>query len=104
MLNMAGMKIHVATQPWLKFMTDKKIVPVFGPHDPWLPESLALGLFCSKHETILTCRFVLIFAYQVDDVDMICANLENAIGSIGGFCCGRSFVIDHQVCDCIQQI
>ena len=40
---------------------------------------------------------------QVDDVDMICANLENAIGSIGGFCCGRSFVIDHQVCECIQR-
>ncbi|CAB1319065.1 unnamed protein product [Coregonus sp. 'balchen'] len=24
------------------------------------------------------------------------ANMENAVASIGGFCCGRSFVIDHQ--------
>lgn len=34
---------------------------------------------------------------QIDDIDLISANMENAVASIGGFCCGRSFVIDHQV-------
>ncbi|XP_036158319.1 serine palmitoyltransferase 1 isoform X3 [Myotis myotis] len=32
----------------------------------------------------------------IDDIDLISANMENALASIGGFCCGRSFVIDHQ--------
>ncbi|XP_067938177.1 serine palmitoyltransferase 1-like isoform X2 [Watersipora subatra] len=36
------------------------------------------------------------FNCEVEDVDMICSNIEFAIGSTGGFCCGRSFVIDHQ--------
>lgn len=30
------------------------------------------------------------------DIDMIMGSLENAIGTIGGFCVGPSFVIDHQ--------
>ncbi|KAM8793372.1 serine palmitoyltransferase 1-like [Eudromia elegans] len=34
--------------------------------------------------------------YQIDDIDLISANMENSLASIGGFCCGRSFVIDHQ--------
>lgn len=37
---------------------------------------------------------------QIDDIDLISANMENAVASIGGFCCGRSFVIDHQVNTC----
>lgn len=36
---------------------------------------------------------------QINDIDLISANMENAVASIGGFCCGRSFVIDHQVRD-----
>lgn len=28
---------------------------------------------------------------------MITASLENSVSSNGGFCCGRSYVIDHQV-------
>lgn len=35
--------------------------------------------------------------WQIDDIDLISANMENSLASIGGFCCGRSFVIDHQV-------
>ncbi|KAK2119571.1 hypothetical protein P7K49_000957 [Saguinus oedipus] len=35
-------------------------------------------------------------ATYIDDIDLISANMENALASIGGFCCGRSFVIDHQ--------
>ncbi|XP_062519443.1 serine palmitoyltransferase 1-like isoform X2 [Corticium candelabrum] len=30
------------------------------------------------------------------DVDLISASLENSVASIGGFCCGTSYVIDHQ--------
>lgn len=33
----------------------------------------------------------------MDKVDMVCASLEYSLGSIGGFCCGRSYVINHQV-------
>ncbi|TSS11578.1 Serine palmitoyltransferase 1 [Bagarius yarrelli] len=36
------------------------------------------------------------FGVSIDDIDLISANMENAVASIGGFCCGRSFVIDHQ--------
>ncbi|ETE63231.1 Serine palmitoyltransferase 1 [Ophiophagus hannah] len=32
----------------------------------------------------------------IDDIDLVSANMENSLASIGGFCCGRSFVIDHQ--------
>ena len=32
----------------------------------------------------------------MDDVDLIMATLENAMGSIGGFCVGTSFVVEHQ--------
>ncbi|KAF2978092.1 hypothetical protein EK904_008515 [Melospiza melodia maxima] len=33
---------------------------------------------------------------KIDDIDLISANMENSLASIGGFCCGRSFIIDHQ--------
>ena len=33
---------------------------------------------------------------QIAKVDMICANLENSIASIGGFACGSQYVINHQ--------
>ncbi|XP_073200989.1 serine palmitoyltransferase 1 isoform X6 [Lepidochelys kempii] len=36
------------------------------------------------------------FGINIDDIDLISANMENSLASIGGFCCGRSFVIDHQ--------
>ncbi|XP_038598486.1 uncharacterized protein LOC119922939 [Tachyglossus aculeatus] len=32
----------------------------------------------------------------IEDIDLISANMENALASVGGFCCGRSFVVDHQ--------
>lgn len=34
-----------------------------------------------------------------DQIDLISASLENAIGSVGGFCTGKKFVIDHQASD-----
>lgn len=30
------------------------------------------------------------------DVDLLMATLENAIGSIGGFCVGTTYVVEHQ--------
>eukprot|EP01134_Creolimax_fragrantissima_P007167 CFRG7167T1 len=36
------------------------------------------------------------FGIKVSEIDQICASLENATGSVGGFCAGSSFVIDHQ--------
>ncbi|KAK0068685.1 serine palmitoyltransferase 1 [Biomphalaria pfeifferi] len=31
-----------------------------------------------------------------DNIDLIAGSLENSIASVGGFCCGKKFVIDHQ--------
>ncbi|KAK2722316.1 serine palmitoyltransferase 1-like [Artemia franciscana] len=36
------------------------------------------------------------FGIPIDHVDMIAANTEYALASIGGFCAGTSYVIDHQ--------
>lgn len=33
---------------------------------------------------------------DVTDIDWICGSLETSIGTVGGFCCGSSYVIDHQ--------
>ena len=33
---------------------------------------------------------------SIDDIDLIVGSMETSLGSIGGFCAGRSFVIDHQ--------
>jgi len=42
------------------------------------------------------------FIAQADEVDLIAGSLENALASVGGFCCGRAYVIDHQVNSCKQ--
>lgn len=36
------------------------------------------------------------FSVPSEEIDLMCATLENALGSFGGFCCGTSFVVDHQ--------
>jgi len=36
------------------------------------------------------------FSVPVDEIDLIAGSLENAIASVGGFCCGKAYVIDHQ--------
>jgi serine palmitoyltransferase len=36
------------------------------------------------------------FNVPIDEVDLIAGSLENAIASVGGFCCGKAYVIDHQ--------
>lgn len=36
------------------------------------------------------------FNIPVTEIDHISGSLENAIGAYGGFCCGTSFIVDHQ--------
>nr|XP_033784843.1 serine palmitoyltransferase 1 isoform X2 [Geotrypetes seraphini] len=57
----------------------------------FLEESLSFGVL-GEHGRGITEYF----GIKIDDIDLISANMENALASIGGFCCGRSFVIDHQ--------
>uniref|UniRef100_A0A1A8JYM9 Serine palmitoyltransferase 1 n=1 Tax=Nothobranchius kuhntae TaxID=321403 RepID=A0A1A8JYM9_NOTKU len=57
----------------------------------FLEESLSFGVL-GEHGKGVTEHF----GVNMDDIDLISANMENAVASIGGFCCGRSFVIDHQ--------
>lgn len=45
---------------------------------------------------LITSLIEYIFQLQRDDVDLICSSLENAIGSIGGFSVGTTFIVDHQ--------
>lgn len=55
-------------------------------------------LFKSDLNNDIYLRKKIILPYlQVDEVDLIAASLENSIGSTGGFCCGKKYVIDHQV-------
>ena len=49
------------------------------------------------------CNFILARTHtlslshaQSGDVDLICASLETAMGSTGGFCAGKSYIVDHQ--------
>lgn len=37
-----------------------------------------------------------VFKLQKTEIDLISASLESAVGSIGGFCVGSSFIVDHQ--------
>jgi len=32
----------------------------------------------------------------MEDVDLVMASLEYAIGGVGGFCVGTSYVVEHQ--------
>ncbi|KAM9306699.1 LOW QUALITY PROTEIN: serine palmitoyltransferase 1 [Pholidichthys leucotaenia] len=57
----------------------------------FLEESMSFGVL-GEHGRGVTEHF----RVNIDDIDLISANMENAVASIGGFCCGRSFVIDHQ--------
>lgn len=36
------------------------------------------------------------FGVPIEEIDLVAGSLENAIASVGGFCCGKAFVIDHQ--------
>ncbi|XP_072310281.1 serine palmitoyltransferase 1 [Eucyclogobius newberryi] len=57
----------------------------------FLEESMSFGVL-GEHGRGITEHF----GVNIEDIDLISANMENAVASIGGFCCGRSYVIDHQ--------
>ncbi|XP_078478044.1 LOW QUALITY PROTEIN: serine palmitoyltransferase 1-like [Lampetra planeri] len=57
----------------------------------FLEESMSFGVL-GDHGRGVTEHF----GVNINDIDLISANMENAVASVGGFCCGRSFVIDHQ--------
>uniref|UniRef100_A0A8C5HVZ6 Serine palmitoyltransferase 1 n=2 Tax=Gouania willdenowi TaxID=441366 RepID=A0A8C5HVZ6_GOUWI len=57
----------------------------------FLEESMSFGVL-GEHGRGVTEHF----GVNIDDIDLISANMENAVATVGGFCCGRSFVIDHQ--------
>lgn len=73
----------------------------FPSHTHTPVSSLSLLLWssqCAEASSLSTMvNAELVHSLQIDDIDLISANMENAVASIGGFCCGRSFVIDHQV-------
>lgn len=57
----------------------------------FLEESLSFGVL-GEHGRGVTEHY----GISIEDIDLISANMENALASVGGFCCGRSFVVDHQ--------
>ncbi|XP_059500577.1 serine palmitoyltransferase 1 isoform X1 [Stegostoma tigrinum] len=57
----------------------------------FLEESLSFGVLGERGRGVTEH-----FGVNINDIDLISANMENSLASIGGFCCGRSFVIDHQ--------
>nr|XP_012330624.1 serine palmitoyltransferase 1-like [Aotus nancymaae] len=57
----------------------------------FLEESLSFGVL-GEHGRGVTEHY----GINIDYIDLISANVENALASVGGFCFGRYFVIDHQ--------
>ncbi|XP_063413953.1 serine palmitoyltransferase 1-like [Mytilus trossulus] len=57
----------------------------------FMEESFSLGVLGANGRGVTEH-----YNISVDEVDLIAASLENSIGSTGGFCCGRKYVIDHQ--------
>jgi serine palmitoyltransferase len=57
----------------------------------FLEESLSFGVL-GEHGRGATEHWGL----EPGDVDLVCASLETAMGSTGGFCAGKSYVVDHQ--------
>ncbi|KAK7508401.1 hypothetical protein BaRGS_00000640, partial [Batillaria attramentaria] len=56
-----------------------------------LEESLSFGVLGASGRGITEH-----FDIPVDNIELIAASLENSMASMGGFCCGKKFVIDHQ--------
>ena len=57
----------------------------------FMDESVSFGVLGEKGKGVTEY-----YNIPIEEVDMICVSLENAMASIGGFCCGRAYVIDHQ--------
>ncbi|KAL8570676.1 hypothetical protein ACOMHN_039111 [Nucella lapillus] len=57
----------------------------------FLEESLSFGVLGATGRGVTEH-----FGISIEDVEMVTASLENSMASIGGFCCGKKFIIDHQ--------
>lgn len=57
----------------------------------FLEESMSFGVLGKTGKGITEH-----FGISIDKIDAMAASMGNALGSIGGFVCGRSYVIDHQ--------
>jgi len=64
--------------------------------------SLVTCLYLQKKRTCGLITHIFILFHQIKDVDLISVSMENSLATIGGFCSGTSFVVDHQVW-CIQK-
>ena len=64
--------------------------------------SLVTWLYLQKMAAFGLITHIFILFHQIKDVDLISVSMENSLATIGGFCCGTSFVVDHQVW-CIQK-
>ena len=52
--------------------------------------------FFVKTYTLYLKSWLIYFFLQLNDIDLIMATLETSVGSIGGFCAGTTYVIEHQ--------
>ena len=52
--------------------------------------------FFVKTYTLYLKSWLMYFFLQLNDIDLIMATLETSVGSIGGFCAGTTYVIEHQ--------
>ncbi|PVD22741.1 hypothetical protein C0Q70_15997 [Pomacea canaliculata] len=57
----------------------------------FLEESLSFGVLGANGRGVTEH-----FEIPIDNIELIAASLENSMASIGGFCCGKKFIIDHQ--------
>ncbi|XP_069127526.1 serine palmitoyltransferase 1-like [Argopecten irradians] len=57
----------------------------------FLEESMSFGVLGANGKGVTEH-----FDVSRDEVDLISAILENSMGTCGGFCCGKKYVIDHQ--------
>ena len=57
----------------------------------FIEESLSFGVLGRRGRGVTEH-----FNIDIEEVDLVCASIENALSSIGGFCCGNSYVVDHQ--------
>ncbi|OWF46206.1 serine palmitoyltransferase 1-like isoform X2 [Mizuhopecten yessoensis] len=57
----------------------------------FMEESLSFGVLGANGKGVTEY-----YDISRDEVDLIAATLENSMGTCGGFCCGKKYVIDHQ--------
>ena len=54
------------------------------------------SLFSLPPPSLLYFTLLPVPSSQNDDVDIICVSMSLSMATMGGFCAGKTFVIDHQ--------